>query len=224
MYKIQSGKNDILIIPSQKKKSFKSPSGEKISAKSIQRSGWTKGKGNERTNKHYAEARPRRSRVSKNERAQTTTTTTGARKNRRRLDDRFRPTSRWVEQWPTAFCNLYLSARGRIRERKREQWGGGWGKRKQNARRRRRDIHIHGSLSCSTFDRRKRKEERRAKHELFPASVVQKPRGILVFPTIHNALSIINRVRNRKEERERKGDGESILFLEKNTPPRRPFL
>ena len=86
------------------------------------------------------------------------------------------------------------------------------------------EIHIHGSLSCSTFDRRKRKEERRAKHELFPASVVQKPRGILVFPTIHNALSIINRVRNRKEERERKGDGESILFLEKNTPPRRPFL
>lgn len=85
-------------------------------------------------------------------------------------------------------------------------------------------IYIHGSLSCSTFDRRKRKEERRAKHELFPASVVQKPRGILVFPTIHNALSIINRVRNRKEERERKGDGESILFLEKNTPPRRPFL
>lgn len=49
-----------------------------------------------------------------------------------------------------------------------------------------------------------------AKHELFPAPVVQKPRPIL-FPTIHNALSIINRVRNREGE-------ESILFLEDPLP------
>lgn len=59
-------------------------------------------------------------------------------------------------------------------------------------------------------------QRRRAKHELFPASVVQKPRPIL-FPTIHNALSIINRVRNREGE-------ESILFLEDPLPRGKALL
>lgn len=220
MYKIQSGKNDILIIPSQKK-ILQIPLRRENFCKIDPTIRLNEGEG-ERTNKQTLRGSEATKVPSFQEWTSTNDDDDNGGEEKPPPSRRSFPTDKSVGRTVADSVLQFVSIRPRKNPRKKARAVGG--KRKQNARRRRRDIYIHGSLSCSTFDRRKRKEERRAKHELFPASVVQKPRGILVFPTIHNALSIINRVRNRKEERERKGDGESILFLEKNTPPRRPFL
>lgn len=115
----------------------------------------------------------------------------------------------------------FVSIRPRKNPRKKARavGGEGGGKRKQNARRRRRDVYIYIYIDLcrarSTKEEERESAERRAKHELFPATFVQKPRGILVFPTIHNALSIINFALEIAKR------GETILFLEKNTLPSR---
>lgn len=112
----------------------------------------------------------------------------------------------------------FVSIRPRKNPRKKARAVGGRRRGETKAKcseAKKRYIYIDLCRARSTKEEERESAERRAKHELFPATFVQKPRGILVFPTIHNALSIINFALEIAKR------GETILFLEKNTLPSR---
>ena len=112
----------------------------------------------------------------------------------------------------------FVSIRPRKNPRKKARAVGGKRRGETKAKcseAKKRYIYIDLCRARSTKEGGRESAERRAKHELFPATFVQKPRGILVFPTIHNALSIINFALEIAKR------GETILFLEKNTLPSR---
>lgn len=152
---------------------------EKISAKSTRRFGW---KGNERTNKQTLRGSGATKVPSFQEWTSRNDDDDDGGEEKPPPSRRSFPTDKswWVEQWPTAFCNLYLSARGRIRERKREQWGEkeGGNESKMLGGEEEMYIYIYRSLSRS-IDERGRKRECRETREtwIIPSDVCPETAG-----------------------------------------------
>lgn len=152
---------------------------EKISAKSTRRFGW---KGNERTNKQTLRGSGATKVPSFQEWTSRNDDDDNGGEEKPPPSRRSFPTDKswWVEQWSTAFCNLYLSARGRIRERKREQWGEkeGGNESKMLGGEEEMYIYIYRSLSRS-IDERGRKRECRETREtwIIPSDVCPETAG-----------------------------------------------